>query len=69
MHPRHIAIALFVLCSLAAVLLAGVVAWSLHLTAATALAALAASALLLGGIAYLHDALRSARWDAGHRLN
>ena len=66
MDPRHLAIALFVLCSLAATLLAGVVAWSLHLTAA---AALAGSALLFGGIAYLHDALRAARWDAGHRLH
>ena len=69
MHPRHLAIALFVLCSLAATLLAGVVAWTLHLTVATALVALAVSALLLGGIYYLHDALRAARWDAGHRLN
>jgi len=68
MNPRHLSIALFVLCSLAATLLAGVVAWAMALTAATALAALAVSALLFGGIAYLHDALRSARWDAGHRL-
>jgi hypothetical protein len=69
MHPRHLAIALFVLCSLAALLLAGLVAWTLKLTLGAALAALAVSALLFGGIAYLHDALRAARWDAGHRLN
>jgi len=68
MNPRQLSIALFVLCSVAATLLAGLVAWTLHLTVATALAALAVSALIFGGIVYLNDALRAARWDAGHRL-
>jgi hypothetical protein len=48
--------------------LAGV-AWGLDLTAWIAVAALLVSALLVAGVRWLHDAWRTARWDAGERLN
>jgi hypothetical protein len=38
------------------------------LTLGTALVALAASAVLLAGVAYVRDLIRAARWNAGHRL-
>jgi ABC-type multidrug transport system permease subunit len=65
----HLALALLVLCTFAAALLAGVVAYGMQLTATTALAALLVSAVLFGAMAFLHDALRAARWNAGHRLH
>jgi hypothetical protein len=65
----HLALAQLALCFFAATLLAGIVAWATQLTAAAALGALAAFAVLCGGMVFLHAALREARWDAGHRLN
>jgi hypothetical protein len=70
---RHLAIALaialLVLSTLVATLFAGVVAWGVQLTATIAIGALLVSGLLFGAMAFLHDALRAARWDAGHRLH
>ena len=71
MHPlryRRLSLALLVLCSLAAVLMAGVVAWGMHLTLTAALSALVLSALIFAAMLFVHDALRAARWNAGHRL-
>jgi hypothetical protein len=65
----HLALAQLVLYVFAAALLAGVVAWATMLTAAAALGALVAFAVLFAGMAFLHSALREARWDAGHRLH
>jgi ABC-type multidrug transport system permease subunit len=65
----HLALALLMLCIVAAVLLAGVAMYGMQLTATAALAALAVSAVLFGVMAFLHDALRAARWNAGHRLH
>jgi hypothetical protein len=65
----HLALALLTLCTFAAALLAGVVTYGMQLTATAALAALAVSAVLFGVMAFLHDALRAARWNAGHRLH
>jgi hypothetical protein len=64
----HLALAQLALCVFAAALLAGIVAWATWLTAAAALGALMAFAVLFAGMAFLHAALREARWDAGHRL-
>jgi hypothetical protein len=71
MHPtrtRRLALALLALCALAAVLLATVVAAGMQLTPATATGASIAALLLFAAIAFVHDALRAARWNAGYRL-
>jgi archaellum biogenesis protein FlaJ (TadC family) len=71
MHPHrhyHLALALLVLCAIAALVLAAVVALGMQLTPGAALAALAISGLLVAGITYVHAALREARWNAGQRL-
>ena len=71
MHSRRqsqLALTLFALWTLAAFVLGGVVALGMLLTPVAALAALGISALLVGGITYVHRALREARWNAGHRL-
>jgi hypothetical protein len=64
----HLALAQLALCVLAAGLLAGVVAWATMLTAATAMGALVALAVLFAAMVFLRAALREARWDAGYRL-
>lgn len=71
MHSHRsqlLALALLVLCSIAAVVLAGVAAMGMTLTPPVAVAALALSAVLFTGVVVLHKALREARWDAGYRL-
>lgn len=71
MHPsrhRHLAFALLVLSTLAAMLLASVVAAGMQLTPAVAGGALALAVVLFAAMAFVHDALRAARWNAGHRL-
>ena len=68
MHPsrhRHLAFALLMLSSLAALLLASVVAAGMQLTPAAAGGALVLALVLFGAMAFLHDALRAARWNAG----
>jgi hypothetical protein len=69
--PRSqiLALALLVLCSLAAVVLAGVAALGMTLTPAVAVGALALSVVLIGGALLLQRELREARWDAGYRLH
>lgn len=64
----HLALALLALCALSATLLAAVVAWGMQMSPGTALGALAISVVLFAGMAFLHGALREARWNAGHRL-
>ena len=65
----HLALALLVLCAVAAAVMAGVVAWGMQLTMAAALGAVLITAALFAGMAFVHDALRAARWNAGHRLH
>jgi hypothetical protein len=69
--PRSqiLALALLMLCTLAALVLAGVVALSMTLTAPLAIGALGLSAVLVAGVVLLHRRLREARWDAGYRLH
>ncbi|HTH79790.1 MAG TPA: hypothetical protein VL593_12495 [Ramlibacter sp.] len=67
-RSQLLAIALLVLCSIAAVVLAGVAAMGMTLTPFIAALALALSAVLFTGVVVLHKALREARWDAGYRL-
>jgi membrane protein YdbS with pleckstrin-like domain len=67
-RSQVLAIALLVLCSFAAVVLAGIAAMGMTLTPSVAVVALALSAVLLTGVVVLHKALREARWDAGYRL-
>ena len=71
MHSHRyyrLALALLVLASLAAALMAGVAVLGMRLTPAVALGALALFAALVGGVVVLHLQLREARWDAGLRL-
>jgi hypothetical protein len=68
-RSQLLALALLMLCALAAALLAGVVALDMKLPPATALGALGLFALLVLGIVLLHQQLREQRWDAGYRLN
>ncbi|HUR87598.1 MAG TPA: hypothetical protein VMZ74_00795 [Ramlibacter sp.] len=65
---HFVALSLLALCALAALLVAGVVSAGVNLTPWMAGTALAVCAVLLGGIVFLHNVLRVARWDAGHRL-
>jgi hypothetical protein len=67
-RSQVLAIALLVLCSIAAFVLAGVAAMGMTLTPLVAAVALALSAVLFTGVVVLHNALREARWDAGYRL-
>ncbi len=67
-RSQVLAIALLVLCSIAAFVLAGVAAMGMTLTPLVAAVALALSAVLFTGVVVLHRALREARWDAGYRL-
>jgi hypothetical protein len=68
-RSQVLALALLVLCSVAAALLAGVAALGMTLTPPVAVAALVLSAILVTGAVVLHKALREARWDAGYRLH
>jgi hypothetical protein len=54
--------------ALAAFILAGAAAWGVALSPLLALAALAASGLVVQGAVWLRDEVRTARWDAGQRL-
>lgn len=67
-RSQILAIALLVLCTLAAIVLAAVAGMGVTLTRPVALGALALSAVLFSGVVLLHRALREARWDAGYRL-
>jgi hypothetical protein len=67
-RSQLLALALLMLCTLAAVVLAGVAAMGMKLTPPVAIGALALSGLLATGVVVLHKALREARWDAGYRL-
>ena len=67
-RSQLLALALLMLCSIAAVVLAGVAAMGMTLTPPVAVGALALSAILFTGVVVLHKALREARWDAGYRL-
>lgn len=67
-RSQLLAIALLVLCSIAAFVLAGVAAMGMTLTPLVGAVALALSAVLFTGVVVLHRALREARWDAGYRL-
>jgi heme/copper-type cytochrome/quinol oxidase subunit 4 len=64
----HLALALLLLCTLAALVLASVTALGMHLTPVIAIGALAVAGALFAAMVFVHDALRAARWDAGHRL-
>jgi hypothetical protein len=64
----HLALTLLLLCALAALVLAGVTALGMDLTPALAIGALAVAGVLFAAMVVVHDALRAARWDAGHRL-
>ena len=71
MHTHRyyrLALALLVLASLAAALMAGLAVLGMRLTPAAALGALGLFAVLAGGVVVLHNQLREARWDAGYRL-
>jgi hypothetical protein len=71
MHPHryyHLALALLALSAIAAALMAGVVICGMQLTLAAAIGALLITAALFAGMVFVHDALRAARWNAGHRL-
>jgi hypothetical protein len=71
MHSHRqfrLALALLVLASLAAALMAGVAVLGMTLTPSVAVGALGLLALLVGGVVVLHQQLREARWDAGYRL-
>lgn len=67
-RSQILALALLLLCSLAAVVLAAVAAMGMTLTPSVAVGALALSAVLFSGVVLLHRQLREARWDAGYRL-
>jgi hypothetical protein len=67
-RSQLLALALLVLCSIAAIVLAGVAAMGMTLTPPVAVGATALSAVLFAGVWVLHSALREARWDAGYRL-
>jgi hypothetical protein len=67
-RSQILAIALLMLCTIAAIVLAAVASLGMTLTRPVALGALALSAVLFGGVVLLHRALREARWDAGYRL-
>jgi hypothetical protein len=64
----HLALALLLWCVLAALVLAGVTALGMQLTPAVALGALVVAGALCVTMVFVHDVLRTARWDAGHRL-
>lgn len=70
--PNHrfqlLALALLMLSTVAAVLLAGVVAMGMALSRPIALAATVLSLVLIAGVVALHRHWREARWDAGYRL-
>ena len=51
-----------------AVMIAGVAAWGVALSPFLAIAALAASGLVVEGAYWLRDEVRAIRWDAGGRL-
>ena len=71
MHSHRyyrLALALLVLASLAAALMAGVAVLGMRLTPTVALGALTLFAVLVAGVVVLHNQLREARWDAGYRL-
>ncbi len=67
-RSQVLALALLVLCSVAAIVLAGLAAMGMRLTPLVAVVALALSAVLFAGVVVLHKALREARWDAGYRV-
>jgi len=64
----HLALALLLLCVLAALVLTGISAVGMHLTADIAIGALLVAGVLFAAMAFVHEKLRAARWDAGHRL-
>ena len=70
--PNHrftiLAFALLMLCTVAAALLAGVVAMGMALSRPIALVATGLSLVLIAGVVALHRQWREARWDAGYRL-
>lgn len=71
MHSHRsqiLAMALLMLCTIAAVVLAAVACMGMTLTRPVALGALLLSGVLAWGVVVLHRALREARWDAGLRL-
>ena len=67
-RSRHLAFALLALGTVAAVLLAGIAMLAGQLTAPAAAIALVLFAALVGAMALVHDAFRTARWDAGYRV-
>jgi hypothetical protein len=71
MHSRRIrrrAAGLFMLCVLAALAFAGLAVWGRELTPIAAAVALVLAMGLWAGAIFVHDALREARWNAGHRV-
>jgi membrane protein YdbS with pleckstrin-like domain len=71
MHSHRfyfMALAMLMLASVAAALMAGVAVMGMTLTPPVALGALALCAVLVTGVVVLHLQLREARWDAGYRL-
>ena len=68
-RSQLLALALLLLCSVAAIVLAGVAALGMTLTPPVAVGALALSAVLFTGVVVLHKAVRESRWDAGYRLH
>jgi hypothetical protein len=67
-NPRLLAIALLVLSGLFGFLLAAVSVAGVALTPRIALAALGVAAVLFASMLLVRSRLRTARWDAGHRL-
>jgi hypothetical protein len=70
MHqPLHrLMFSLLFFAALAALTVSVVAAWGMQLTPGVGMAALGVSGLLFAGMAFIHETLRTARWNAGHRL-
>lgn len=68
-HPLHrIAFSALFFAALAALVVGVIAAWGMQISPVIGLASLVVSALLFWGVASLHEAVREARWNAGHRL-
>jgi len=68
-HPFHrLALTVIVLAGLAAAVMLGAKASGFEFTLWLATGALTLSALLVAGLVWLHDVVRTALWNAGRRV-